>query len=387
MGKRKKKIVSEQSTRYYHSQTLSLPDLAHWIAFSRIMGIGPVRFKCLLDFFQDDVVAAWQAERNALAEAGLDTRTIERFLVQRKAIVPMQELELLERLRIQVITWKDEGYPPLLRKIEYAPAVLYLYGNLSDDDRRYALGIVGTRRMTAYGRQVTEHFATGLARGQVTIVSGLAAGVDTIAHVSALDSGGRTIAVLASGLDHIYPATNKPLARRIVESGQGALLTAFPLGVRPETGNFPARNHIIAGLSLGVLVTEAPQRSGSLITASSALAQGREVFSVPGGIFSPTSSGANKLIQDGAHAVTQVNDILTNLNLYMIPQQTEVQTFLPANEEERIMLDILQNETMHIDEVIRQSGLAAHIVSANLTTMALKGMVRDMGNMQYKKGT
>ncbi len=141
-----------------------------------------------------------------------------------------------------------------------------------------------------------------------------------------LIAGGRTIAVLASGLDTIYPSSNYTLARRIVESGQGALLSSFPLGVRPETGNFPARNHLISGLSLGVLVTEAPPRSGALITAGSALDQGREVFAVPAGIFSPSSGGVNKLIQDGAHPVTDVNDILESLNLYMVPQQVEAQT-------------------------------------------------------------
>lgn len=311
--------VSEGTARYYPSSALSLEALAYWIAFSRVQGIGPVRFKTLLDFFHDDVAAAWHADRQALAAMKFDPKTIESILAQRADIVPARELERLERLRIRVITWKDDTYPPLLRKIEYAPPVLYICGSLSDDDRRYALGIVGTRKMSAYGRQATEHFAAELARGKVTVVSGLALGVDTVAHTAAMDAGGRTIAVLASGLDMIYPASNFQLARRIVESGQGALLTAFPLGTRPDAGNFPARNHIIAGLSLGILVTEAPQRSGSLITANSALALGREVFAVPGSIFSPASAGSNKLLQDGAHVVTNVSDILANLNLFMIP--------------------------------------------------------------------
>lgn len=252
-----------QPAPYYPSTALSLNELAYWIAFSRVVGIGPVRFKLLLDFFAEDAAAAWHAEETALLAAGLDMKVVARFLQQRAAIEPQRELERLEHLRISVITWKDATYPPLLRKIEYSPPVLYICGNLTDDDRHFSLAIVGTRKMTAYGRQVTEYFASHLAKGKVTVVSGLALGVDTIAHTTALDAGGRTIAVLASGLDTIYPPSNYALARRIVESGQGAILSSFPLGIRPETGNFPARNHVISGLSLGVLVTEAPPRGGA----------------------------------------------------------------------------------------------------------------------------
>jgi DNA processing protein len=373
---RRKMVVFNESTPYYPSAALSLDELAYWIAFSRVTGIGPVRFKLLLDFFAEDVAAAWHASRQELLAAHLDQKTIDKFLLQRATILPQQELERLERLRISIITWKDDTYPPLLRKIEYAPPVLYLCGNLTDDDRRFSLGIVGTRKMTTYGRQVTEHFASHLAKGKVTIVSGLALGIDTVAHTTALDSGGRTIAVLASGLDTIYPSSNYALARRIVESGQGALLSAFPLGVRPETGNFPARNHLISGLSLGVLVTEAPPRSG-------ALDQGREVFAVPAGIFSPSSGGVNKLIQDGAHPVTDVNDIMESLNLYMLPQQVEAQILLPANEEECALLKLLSSDPQHIDELIRISNFPANLVSSTLTMMELKGLVRQRGGMQY----
>jgi len=196
-------------------------------------------------------------------------------------------------------------------------------------------------------------------------------------------AGGRTLAILASGLDHIYPASNYQLAKRIVESGQGALITAFPLGVKPEAGNFPARNHIISGLSLGIIVTEAPQKSGALITANSALNQGREVFAVPGAIFSPGGEGVNKLIQDGAHPVTQVKDILEHLNFYMVPQQVEAKAILPADEEERALLAHLSHEPRHIDEIIQSSLLNAANVSSLLTIMELKGMIRHVGGMQY----
>ena len=373
----------DATARYYPDNTLPLDKLAYWIAFSRVLGIGPKRFKLLLDFFEEEVAEAWQASQSTLKEAGLDQKTIESFLQQRSKIMPQQELEKLEKRRIRVITWKDEAYLPLLRKIEYAPAVLYVSGTLNENDRHYTLGIVGTRKMSTYGRQVTEHFSTELSRGGITIVSGLALGVDTAAHKAALDAGGRTIAVMASGLDVIYPPANYELARRIVESGQGALLTAFPLGVTPEARNFPARNHLISGLSLGVLVTEAPGRSGALITASSALAQGREVFAVPGGIFSPNGTGVNRLIQDGAHPVTEVSDILTNLNLYLLPDSYESKEIQLENAEEHTLLALLTHEARHIDDLTRESGLAAHIVAATMTTLELKGAARAIGGMQY----
>ncbi|MBE3560282.1 MAG: DNA-protecting protein DprA [Ktedonobacteraceae bacterium] len=360
-----------------------MDELAHWIAFNRVAGIGPVRFKRLLDFFEGSAATAWQASSTALASAGLDQKTIDSFLRQRAAIVPLQELERLEHLRVRVITWKDENYPPLLRRIEYPPPVLYVCGSLTPDDLRYTIAIVGTRKMSSYGRLVTERFAGELATGGITIVSGLALGVDTTAHTAALDAGGRTLAVMASGLDVMYPPRNHDLARRIVQSGQGALISAFPLGVKPESGNFPARNHLISGLSLGVLVTEAPPRSGALITANSALEQGREVFAVPGGIFSAGCAGVNKLIQDGAHPVTGVADILSSLNLYMVPQQAEARAILPENDEERTLLKVIGHEARHIDDIIREAGLPASTVSAALTVMELKGMLQQVGSMQY----
>ncbi len=387
MGNEQRRLeVFDTSARYYPSNTLSLEQLGYWIAFSRVMGIGPVRFKLLLDFFQEDVALAWHAQPPELGQAGLDKKTIESFLKQRSNIVPQQELERLEQLHIQVITWKDAAYPPLLRQIEYAPPVLYICGKLTENDYRYTIAIVGTRKMSNYGQQVTEHFTKELVQGNITIVSGLALGIDTVAHTCALDAGGRTIAVLACGLDTIYPASNYNLAKRIVESRQGVLLTAFPLGIRPESGNFPARNHIISGLSLGVLVAEAPQKSGALITANSALMQGREVFAAPGGIFSPGGEGVNKLIRDGAHPVTNIRDILDNLNIHIVPAENETPIHasdLLKNDAEKALFALLSQEPIHIDELIRSSELTTDVVSATLTIMELKGIVKHISNMQY----
>jgi len=409
--------VNGETSRYYPSNALTLDELAYWIAFSRVLGIGPVRFKKLLDFFHYDVAAAWKASSVTLRAAGLGSGTIDEFIVQRASIVPQKELERLEHKKVRILTWQDDGYPPLLRKIDYAPPVLYVWGTLTDDDRCYAMGIVGTRKMSEYGRRATEHFASELARGKMTIVSGLALGVDTTAHKAALNVGGRTIAVLACGLDKIYPMENLPLAERIAESG--AVLSAYPLEVKARAGNFPARNAIISGLSLGVIVTEAPARSGALNTASKAAEQGREVFSVPTSIFSPGGSGVNKLIQDGAQPVTSVNDVIERLNLFLIPQQAELSSMwaeaevseravkspkalrvavkspkalqieeaapkvLPENDEERLLLSLLGQNPTHIDELIRASELATSMVSATLTMMELKGMIQSVGDMHY----
>jgi len=375
--------VFDAPSRYYPSDSLSLDELAYWVAFTRILGIGPVRFKMLLDYFHEDVAAAWKANSKELAQAGLDQKIIDSFIKQRASSIPQQELEILERLRVQVITIKDKAYPSLLKEIYNAPSVLYVAGTLKKDEDSFALGIVGTRKVSTYGRQVTEQLARELAQGHVTVVSGLAHGIDTIAHTAALDAGGRTIAVMASGLDIIYPSENTGLARRIVESGQGALVTEFPLGVKPDSKNFPARNRIISGLSQGILVTEAPKQSGALITANFALEHGREVFAVPNGIYATGSVGVNKLIQDGAHLVTDVQDILMALNLFMIPEHIEMQAALPDNIEERTLLPLLSHDPRHIDEIIRESGLPVTTVVSTFMMMEIKGMIKQVGAMQY----
>jgi DNA processing protein len=364
------------------SSTLAPDELACWVALNRVSGIGPATFKALLDYFAGDARAAWQADRKTLAQAGLNARVIDNLVKLRATITPAREMEKLERQRVRVLTWRDAAYPPLLLEIADAPPVLYLYGKLSEADR-FALAVVGTRNSSTYGKQVTERIVTELAQSQVTIVSGLALGIDTIAHTAALDAGGRTIAVVASGLDIIYPPANRTLAHRIVESGQGVILSEYPLGVQPEGGNFPARNRIISGLALGVLVIEAPPKSGALITVEHALKQGREVFAVPGSILSSRSAGTNKLIQDGARPVMNVKDIVEALNLFMIPQQIEMQAILPDNEEEQRLLALLSHEPRHIDDLIRESDLPAMTVSSTLTMMELKGMVKQASSMQF----
>ncbi len=362
---------------------LSQEELAHWLVVSQIPGIGPARFRLLRYYFHDDLITAWKSSAQEWKRAGVDQRTIQSFLQWRSKITPLQELQRLTRMRIRALTIRDLEYPALLKQVPLPPQVLYLRGHLTEADG-FTLAIVGTRRITTYGVQTTEKLAFALAEHHVTIVSGLALGVDTVAHTAALEAGGRTLAILGCGLDTIYPPRNMALAKKIVESGQGALISEFPPGIQPESGNFPARNRIISGLSLGVLVTEAPFKSGALLTVGNAHEQGREVFAVPGSIFSRSSQGTNQLLKDGlAHPVTEVQDIIEALNLFMIPQQLEFKAILPDNDEERTLLALLSHEPRHIDELIQASGLTATTVSSTLMMLEIKRSVHQVGAMQF----
>jgi DNA processing protein len=223
--------------------------------------------------------------------------------------------------------------------------------------------------------------SSGLAKNQITVVSGLAKGIDAISHQAAVSAGGRTLAVVGGGLDSIYPAENTALSRRILE--HGALISEYPRGTRPRPENFPRRNRILSGMCLGVLVIEAAESSGALITAQFAIEQNREVFAVPGSILSPASKGTNKLIQEGAKCVTRPGDILEELNLTQVARQVEMKQVIPATRAEEVLLQRLGAEPIHIDELCRSCSLPAHMVSGTLAIMEIKGMVRQVGPMHY----
>ena len=362
------------------------PDLPYWLALNRVKGIGPARFRLLLESF-GSARGAWEAYPSDWQAAGLDARTTTALERQRKHIEPEAEVERLIKLRVGAIRTVDPAYPQLLQEIPLPPPVLYVRGTLTPQDE-WALAIVGTRRASVYGRQMTEKLASELARQSITIVSGLARGIDTVAHLAALEAGGRTLAVLGCGPDLVYPPDNAKLAARIVE--QGAILTEFPPGTQPEAGNFPARNRLISGLSLGVLVTEAPETSGALITTRFAAEQGRDVFAVPGNVTSRASVGANRLIQDGAQMVLEVGDILSELNLHLAPQQMELlelREALPENDSEARLLALLDasDDPQHIDDLCRASGMPVAEVSGTLVMLELKGLLRLVGPMMYVK--
>jgi DNA processing protein len=353
--------------------------LKYWVGFNIIQGIGPTRLRRLLNHF-GDLEKAWRAPALDLAAAGLDRRAIEAVIASRPKINLEAEMEKIAARGVQVLTWDDEDYPKPLRSIASAPPVLYVLGKLLKQDE-WAVAVVGTRHVTAYGREAAAELAGALARNRITIVSGMARGVDGIAHRAALDAGGRTIAVLGCGLDVVYPPEHARLAQAI--AGQGALVSDYPLGAQPEARNFPPRNRIISGLSLGVLVVEGAEDSGSMITADYALEQGRDVFAVPGSIFASRSHGTNKLIQQGAKMVTSVEDILEELNLTQATQQMEVRNLIPDNPTEAAIMQQVSPEARHMDEIVRATGLPTADVSAALTMMELKGMVRQVGNMTY----
>ncbi|MCS7060377.1 MAG: DNA-processing protein DprA [Anaerolineae bacterium] len=357
----------------------SLGDKPFYLAFNRVKGIGPARLRLLLSHF-GSLADAWQASPLQLAGAGLDQKSIDALVSTRQSIAPAREQDMLERTGIRALTWVDPDYPRLLRPLDDAPPVLYLRGALVDADE-WAVAIVGTRRATVYGQAVAEMLAAELARNHVTVVSGMARGIDAVAHHAALDAGGRTIAVLGCGVDVVYPPEHRKLAQRIIE--HGALVSDYPPGTQPEAGNFPPRNRLISGLSLGVVVVEADEQSGALITAHFAADQGRDVFAVPGNILNRSSRGANRLIQRGAKLVLDTADILEELNLGAVAEHVEAQAILPQNDAERALLARLSHEPTRADELVRELGLPAEVVTATLAMMELKGMVRQAGGTTF----
>lgn len=354
-------------------------DLRYWLAFNIVQGIGPVKIKALLDHF-GDLESAWCAAPIDLARAGLDRRALDNVRAAKSRLDLDEELGKIDKLGVKVLTWEDVDYPEKLRHIAASPPVLYVKGELKPEDE-WAVAVVGTRTPTADGREVARQIAAGLARNRVTVVSGLARGVDAQAHRAALDAGGRTLAVLGCGLDIVYPPEHRRLAQRIV--GQGALISDYPLGTRPEARNFPPRNRIISGLSQGVLIVEGALDSGARITADFAVDQGREVFAVPGSILNRTSDLTNHLIQNGAKVVMRTEDILEELNLTRVSQQVEVRSVLPVTDEEARLLRILSHEPRHVDEISRLGDMSVAEVSSALTLMELKGLVRNAGGMKY----
>lgn len=358
---------------------MSKEDIKYRVGFSLIPGIGRVRLTRLESYF-NNLENAWKATPAELKHSGLDNTSIRAITSWRPKVSLEAEMEKLDRYGVQVITCHDPKYPSRLKEIYDYPSLLYLRGSLLPEDE-WCLAVVGTRRATVYGRQVTEEIVADLAQSQITIVSGLAKGIDSVAHHSALEAGGRSIAVFACGLDIVYPSENANLARRIMQ--QGALVSEYPLGTKPRAENFPRRNRIMSGLSLGVLTVEAGETSGAMITAHLALEQNREVFAIPGSILSPSSRGTNRLIQEGAKLVRDYTDILEELNLMAVAHQVEAKELIPPTDTESLLLKQLGAEPVHIDEVCRSSGLPISTVSSTLAMMELKGLVKQVGAMNY----
>lgn len=354
-------------------------NLAYLLALHSINGLGPMRLKGLLDRFRDPQIA-WEANRAELIETGVTVPVADLLLQTRSSFDPQKNLQEITDSGIKILTLFDENYPQLLKQIYDPPVVLYYKGEA--DWNRQALAVVGTRKMTGYGRGVTEEFVKGLVAANLTIISGLARGVDTIAHKVAIESQGQTIAVLGGGLNNIYPPENRSLADKII-SGFGAVISEFSPNEPSLAGNFPARNRIIAGLSLGVLVTEAAETSGSLITAKEALEQGKDIFATPGPITSELSRGPVSLIRDGAKAVFEAAEILEELGFYSQPKINFVPPSLSA--EENKIWEILENQQLHIDDICRNVDLSISQVSAILLKMEIAGLVKNLGGGIYAR--
>jgi len=354
-------------------------DIKYWVGFNAVPGIGRVRFNQLENHFES-LEDAWRAGTAELRQAGLDRNSVKAITEWRPKISLEKEMKKLEQYGMEVITYHSDAYPARLKEIYDYPPLIYIRGDIVAEDE-WCLTVVGARRPTVYGRQVTDELVTELVRNKITIVSGLAKGIDSVAHSAALEAGGRTIAVTGGGVDTIYPAENAGLARRIIK--QGALVSEYRPGTKPRPENFPRRNRIMSGISLGVLVIEAGKSSGALITAHLALEQNREVMAVPGSILSPASLGTNQLIKEGARLVRNANDILEELNLTAVAEQLEMKEIIPSSDTEALLMKNLGAEPIHIDEICRTSDMPMAVVSSTLAMMELKGMVKQIGIMNY----
>ncbi len=359
---------------------------ALYIALNALSGITPRAFWRALQR-SGDMKRIFSCPEEELLAFGLTKEMARRVRECDPEKTVQAEEEKVLQAGGRIVVWEDEDYPPSLKEISDAPPVLYVAGELKKSDR-IALAVVGSRSATTQGRLNAEKIASRLAGLGMTIVSGLAMGVDAWSHKGALKAGGRTLAVLGCGLDYPYPRINGELKEKIVK--QGALISEFPMGTPPIPYNFPRRNRIISGLALGTLVVEATQKSGSLITAKFALEQGREVFAIPGNIRTPQSEGANLLIQKGAKLVQTMEDILVEfpaeVNDYLAvvgksPQLQEV----PEVREEFLLLGLIQDEPVHIDVLMGKTPFSAAAISSMLMKMELKGLVRQHPGKRYTR--
>jgi DNA processing protein len=358
---------------------------AYWVVLSMATGIGPVRFQRLLEVC-GGARGAWQASDLELAAAGLERRTADSLRRLRQRTTPQAVGARLQQLNIRALTLLDDDYPLRLAQVADPPPVLFVRGGLLPADT-VAVALVGTRRATGYGHAVAERLSRELATAGVTVVSGLAKGVDTTAHRAAVHAGGRTIAVLGNGLDQVYPPENTNLARQIVESDAGAVISEFAPGVPPDAVNFPRRNRIISGLSAATVIVEAGVRSGALITADFALEQGREVFAVPGSIFSPMSIGPNELIKQGATPITSAADVLNVLSpqFSALSPETLARDVPDLSVQEKAVWQALGGEPRHVDELARTLSAGPGEISASLTMLELHGLARQVGSMLYTR--
>jgi DNA processing protein len=367
-------------------------ELAYLVALHAVHHIGAARMARLRSAFPN-LKAAWEAAEAELRSAGLDDRSVSALGTARRSVTPAALLDRLRSTGVRPVAPGSGDFPEALTRIDDAPPLLYVRGELHSEALHVA--VVGTRQATEYGRRATSLIVTALVEAGATIVSGLARGIDTIAHQTAIERGGRTVAVLAGGLDHVYPPENRSLASEVAE--HGALVTDYPPGTRPRPEFFPRRNRILSGMSRATVVVEGDHTSGAMITAVRAAEQGREVLAVPGSIFSSQSNGTNTLIRDGATPLTEVADVLQAVGLPIPGRQMSLESEEGATGDEdtrghpvrqlepneRAVLATIDEDPSHIDVIVRLSGLAPEIVSGTLAVLELKGFVLETAGLHY----
>ncbi len=359
------------------------PHQQYWLGLHLVPNFGVVKASQLLARF-DSVEALWHEPDASMMRLDLPKPLLRQFCEARRSLKLDDEMEAVERAGASLVTLDDAAYPPLLRQLSDKPVLLYVRGRLGASEDK-CLAVVGTRKSSKYGWDSASQLSFELAEQGFTIVSGLAQGIDGAAHRGALRAGGRTIAVVGTGIDVVYPRANADLAEEILD--KGAIISELPLRSKPLPQNFPQRNRLISGMSLGVLVAEAPERSGALNTVSHALEQGRDVFALPHNIFSNAGRGCNRLIQDGAKLVASLDDILDELEFTHVEAQTQMQTraLHPSNDSEEAILGQLSADPIHVDIIVRQTQLPTATVTSTLTMLELKGLAESAGPMQYSR--
>jgi DNA processing protein len=347
------------------------------IALNMIPQLGPKRIMSIAETFSD-ISDFYKARHEDLFKIrGISEKLSSNIIQHRKNLDVNLEMKKAKQIGASIITVIDGNYPDILKHIYDPPPVLYVFGDVLTFEYE-GIAIVGTRKATLYGKTIAEDFARELASMEINVVSGMARGIDSHAHKGAIDVGGPTTAVLGCGLDVIYPPENKGLMKKIAECG--CVISSFPLGSRPLAANFPARNRIISGLSLGTLVVEAAERSGSLITADFSMEQGREVFAIPGSIRSPYSRGTNKLIKQGAVLVESVDDILEELSIdiHTLRKNKEISSQSVLEEEEKKVLDLIEFNPVQIEQMLKTSKLPPSQLNIILTRLELKGFISTL---------
>ncbi|HEY3297273.1 MAG TPA: DNA-processing protein DprA [Armatimonadota bacterium] len=355
-----------------------MSDIANWIRLAKLEF--PKRAVTLLDHFGSPE-AIFQASTHEFMDVqGITAKTVEK--IRALAQQPVEkEIQALEKIDARIVTYHDPDYPQNLRQIFDPPAVLFVRGEILEGDR-FAVAVIGTRKPSEYGRSLAMKISSDLSKRGLTIVSGGARGIDTSAHTATVQSGGRTLAVLGCGIDVAYPYENRGLFTKIAETG--ALISEFVPGTKPDAWRFPARNRLISGLSLGVLVVESKASGGAMITATIAAEQGRDVWALPGGTDSEVSVGPHRLIKDGAKLIESADDILAELGIESEAPERE-HASLPSNltVEQSAIVQLLSLHPKHVDDIIQESGLSAAAANSNLTILEMLGLIRRVPGNSY----